>query len=168
MGLPRERWSEADARWLELYDAEEARLLPGAAEAVARLRSAGLAMAIVTSGSRARVTREVARFGVRDFFEVLVCSEDAKRKKPHPEPLELGLSRLGVRADAAACVGDSPEDVEMARAAGVFSIGVPGGFPNREALRSARPDLWAAALSEAVDELLLRVSSTPRGPARDN
>ena len=168
MGLPRERWSEADARWLDLYAAEEARLLPGAAEAVARLRSAGLAMAVVTSGSRVRVAREVARFGFADFFGALVCSEDAERKKPHPEPLELGLSRLGVRAEAAACVGDSPEDVEMARAAGVFSVGVPGGFPNREALRSARPDLWAAGLSEAVDELLLRALSAPPGTPRDN
>ena len=168
MGLPRERWSEADARWLELYEAQEARLLPGAEEAFARLRSAGLAMAVVTSGSRARVTRELARFRVGDFFGALVCSEDAKRKKPHPEPLRLGLSRLGVGAEAAACVGDSPEDVEMARAAGVFSVGVPGGFPNREALRSARPDLWAAGLSEAVDELLLRALSAPPGTPRDN
>lgn len=41
-----------------------------------------------------------------------------------------------------------------ARAAGVFSVGVPGGFPNREALREARPDLWVESLIEAAEALL--------------
>ncbi|MGH9367157.1 MAG: HAD family hydrolase [Thermoanaerobaculia bacterium] len=154
VGLPEQSWSQADACWLELYDEEEPRMLPGAAEAVARLKQGGLALAVVTSGSRSRVERELAQFRLGAFFEALVCAEDSARKKPHPEPLRLGLERLGVPSERAACVGDSPEDVEMARAAGVFSVGVPGGFPNREALKSARPDLWAAGLSEAVGQLL--------------
>jgi phosphoglycolate phosphatase-like HAD superfamily hydrolase len=47
----------------------------------------------------------------------------------------------------------------MARAAGVLSVGVPGGFPNREALRGASPDLWAHELSDAVGQLLARRGS---------
>jgi phosphoglycolate phosphatase-like HAD superfamily hydrolase len=54
----------------------------------------------------------------------------------------------------AAYVGDSPEDVEMARAGGVHSVGIPGGFPNRAALLAAAPDLLASNLAEAVDTLL--------------
>ena len=175
VGLPRGSWSEADARWLELYDEEETRPLPEAAEAVERLAAAGLALAVVTSGNRSRVEREVARFGLAHRFRALVCAEDCSRRKPLPDPLELGLSRLGVGASVSACVGDSPEDVEMARAAGVFSVAVPGGFPNREALRSSRPDLWAERLTLAVSALLDRAmgldsgarvpdSGTPRFP----
>ncbi|HEY7111967.1 MAG TPA: HAD family hydrolase [Thermoanaerobaculia bacterium] len=156
VGLPPERWVEADARWLGLYDEEETRLLPGAAEAIARLTDAGLALGVVTSGSRPRVVREVERFGLTPRFADLVCAEDTARRKPHPEPLRVALGRLGVDSSAAACVGDSPEDVEMARAAGVLSVGVPGGFPNREALRGSNPDFWAAELAEAVEELLAR------------
>jgi phosphoglycolate phosphatase-like HAD superfamily hydrolase len=73
----------------------------------------------------------------------------------------MALGRLGAAAPLAACVGDSPEDVEMARAAEVFSVGVPGGFPNREKLRSARPDLWAEALTEAAERLLARAVPAP-------
>jgi len=156
VGLPPERWKEADARWLALYDEEETRLLPGAADAVARLAAEGLALGVVTSGSRPRVVREVTRFGLAPRFAGLVCAEDTVRRKPHPEPLHVGLARLGVAASEAACVGDSPEDVEMARAAGVLSVGVPGGFPNREALRGASPDLWAHELADAVEQLLER------------
>ena len=53
----------------------------------------------------------------------------------------------------AAYVGDSPEDVEMARAAGAFSVGVPGGFPNREALEASAPDLLAEDLAAVVAAL---------------
>ena len=151
-----DRWAEADARWLALYDEEETQLLPGASEAIGRLSDAGFALGVVTSGSRPRVVREVERFGLAPRFAELVCAEDTPRRKPHPEPLHVALGRLGVAAAAAACVGDSPEDVEMARAAGVLSVGVPGGFPNREALRGSGPDLWAAELAEAVGHLLAR------------
>jgi phosphoglycolate phosphatase-like HAD superfamily hydrolase len=51
-------------------------------------------------------------------------------------------------------VGDSPEDVEMARAAGVFAVGIPGAFPNRDALLGSAPDLCAASLEEAVNVVL--------------
>jgi HAD superfamily hydrolase (TIGR01549 family) len=161
LGLDRERWNEADARWLALYGEEETRLLPGALEALENLSAAGLGLAIVTSGSRARVENELARFGLAGRFGALVCAEDSPRRKPSPEPLELGLSRLSVPARSAACVGDSPEDVEMARAAGVFSVAIPGGFPNRHALRGAGPDLWAERLADAVEALVMRA------PGRD-
>jgi phosphoglycolate phosphatase-like HAD superfamily hydrolase len=42
----------------------------------------------------------------------------------------------------------------MARAAGIYAVGIPGGFPNREALRASAPDLWASSLEEAVNALL--------------
>jgi phosphoglycolate phosphatase-like HAD superfamily hydrolase len=42
----------------------------------------------------------------------------------------------------------------MARAAGALAVGIPGGFPNREALRAASPDLLFPSLDEAVEALL--------------
>lgn len=154
VGLPRERWAEADAAWEELYAGEECRLVVGAVSVLQRLRDAGIATGLVTGGSRARVVREVASLGVGDFFQTLVCGGDTRKKKPHPEALLLALGRLGVEAPGAAYVGDSPEDVEMARSAGVYSVGIAGAFPNREALWAALPDLRAASLEEATEVLL--------------
>ena len=51
-------------------------------------------------------------------------------------------------------VGDSPEDVAMAKAAGAFALGIPGGFPNREALAASAPDLLVSSLAAAVEALL--------------
>jgi phosphoglycolate phosphatase len=154
IGLPSDKWKEADARWLEIHAEESCALRPGAAEALASVAGAGVTAALVTSGSRVRVERELALLGVRGAFARLVCGEDAVRKKPDPEALWIALSRLEVEPADAAYVGDSPEDVGMARAAGVFAVGIEGGFPNAEGLRKAGPDFLAEGLPEAVGFLL--------------
>ena len=154
VGLDPALWAEADRRWLEHYAQERSHLLPGAREALERLDRAGLAQAVVTSGDRVRVSRELAELQVERYFRTAVYGGDTARRKPHPDALLLALGRLAVTPDRAAYVGDSPEDVEMARAAGVRAVGVPGGFPNREALAASRPDRLAPDLSAAVDFLL--------------
>jgi HAD superfamily hydrolase (TIGR01549 family) len=158
LGLAEDRWAEADARWLEHYCEEEVVLIDGAQDALLRVRRAGLRAGIVTSGDRVRVGRELDDLGVASLFEVVVCAEDIVYRKPHPEALLLALDKLGVAAAEAVYVGDSPEDVQMARAAGVMAVGIPGGFPNRDALAAARPEVFAGTLAGALDRLLGRVS----------
>lgn len=153
LGVPEERWDEASARWLERYCRETIPLVAGAREALARLHDAGLRLAIVTSGDRSRVLRELHQLDVERYFGVVVCGGDVARKKPDPEGLILALRRLDVATGRAVYVGDSPEDVVMARRAGVPCIGIPGGFPNREALAAAAPDLAVDSLDAAVDAL---------------
>jgi HAD superfamily hydrolase (TIGR01549 family) len=154
VGLAPDRWPEADQRWLEHYCAEESRLVPGAREALRRLEEAGVPQGLVTSGDRTRVSRELSALGVERYFGAVVCGGDTRNRKPHPEALLLALGRMGVRPGEAAYVGDSPEDVEMARAAGVRAVGVPGGFPNREALAASRPDVMAPDVLGAVNALV--------------
>lgn len=157
LGLAEERWPEADARWLAHYCEEEVVLIEGAREALLRVREAGLVAGIVTSGDRVRVGRELAGFGMAALFQVIVCAEDTVKRKPHPEALLLALSKLGLGPGEAAYIGDSPEDVQMAQAAGVLAVGIPGGFPNRESLAAARPDVLEATLAGALDRVLKRL-----------
>jgi len=154
VGLAPDRWPEADQRWLDHYCAEESRLVPGARAALARVDEAGIAQGIVTSGDRTRVSRELAGLGVERYFRTVVFGGDTPNRKPHPEALLLALQRMAVAPGRAVYVGDSPEDVEMARAAGVRAVGVPGGFPNREALAASRPDLLALDVLSAVNALV--------------
>jgi HAD superfamily hydrolase (TIGR01509 family) len=154
LGLPRECWDEADQRWLGFYAREENVVLAGVREALRQLQQEGLALGIVTSGTGRRVAREVQGLGLPDLFKVVVSADDVQKRKPDPEPLVQGLAKLGVPAAEAAYVGDSPEDVEMARAAGVYVIGVPGPFPNREELKASGPDLLRDSLEAAVAALL--------------
>lgn len=154
LGLDESHWPEADRMWQSHYARDSANLLPGAREGLERLRAAGLLLALVTSGERERVSREQQALGLEGTFGVMVCGGETRNRKPHPEPLQVALGRLGADPLESVYIGDSPEDVEMARSAGVFTIGIPGGFPNREALARSRPDLLAAGLEDAIDRLL--------------
>lgn len=154
LGLPEERWGEADARWLEHYCQEEVVLIDGARETLLRVREAGLRAGLVTSGDCVRVGRELAALEVASLFEVVVCAEDTVKRKPHPEALLLALDRLHLPPSEAAYVGDSPEDVRMAQAAGVVAVGIPGGFPNRDALAAAQPDVLEPSLRAALERLI--------------
>jgi len=154
VGLAREHWPEADARWLACYATAPSLLLPGARETLERLAGAGLVQGLVSSGDGSRVRREIEELGLARFFGAVVCGGETACRKPHPEPLLLALERLGVPAGRTAYVGDSPEDVAMAKSAGVVSVGVPGRFPNRETLAASAPDILALSLDSVVNALL--------------
>jgi phosphoglycolate phosphatase len=154
VGLPSETWADADARWIACYETAPGALVAGACEALERLAARGLVLGVVSSGDGERVRAEMASLGVARHFATAVCGGETARRKPHPEPLLVALERLGVPPSECAYVGDSPEDVAMARAAGAFAVGIPGGFPNRQALAASLPDLLAPSLEAAVAELL--------------
>src|ERR1700742_3749081 len=63
VGIPEERWPEADAKWLTYFAEESTLLLPGAHEALELLGAHGIARGIVTSGGRERVGRELVLHG---------------------------------------------------------------------------------------------------------
>lgn len=146
-GLPRARWEEADRLWHHSYRKQKPALLPGARRVLRELERR-FTLGLVTSGNRARVSRQLRRFGLAELFAARVCCEDARRRKPHPAPLELALRRLRLAPQACVYVGDAPEDIEMARRARVAVIAVLGPFPTHQRLRAARPDALLASIGE--------------------
>ena len=151
-GLPRKRWEDADRVWRVHYAMHRPKLIAGARRILARLGDAH-PLGLVTSGDRDRVTRQLREFRLTTLFAARVCSGDTVRKKPHPEPLRLALRQMNLDPSACVYVGDAPQDVEMARRAGVRSIGVLGPFPTEKRLRAARPEFLIGSLEELSDVL---------------
>ena len=129
---------------------------PGVEEALARLRSVGMQVAVVTSKRRFSVDMALKNFpGLGEVVDQWVTMEDTNEHKPRPEPLHKGLELLGnVPREEATYVGDSPFDVAAAKAARVKSIAVSWGAFSEEALRAAGPDHLVPDLDAAVDVLL--------------
>jgi HAD superfamily hydrolase (TIGR01549 family) len=145
--IPKARWAEADRTWRRFYAQENSALLPGARFALRWLGSR-YHLGLVTSGDRARVTRQLRSFALTRHFAVRVCSEDAPRRKPHPAPLQRAIRLLGMQPEECLYVGDAAEDVEMARRARVAIIGVLGPFPTHERMRAAGPDALVHSIRE--------------------
>lgn len=151
--IPRQNWRLADELWAAAYSKENPRLLPGVRAALKNL-SRSFALGLVTSGDRKRVLRQLRRFRFKRFFPTCICSEDAPRRKPHPAPLREAMRCMSMSAPECVYVGDTPEDIEMARRANVRSIGIVGPFPSSVRLKDARPDLLLKSIA-ALPEVLL-------------
>ena len=145
--IPRSQWQLADELWAQGYQRENPRLLPSARALLKRLNSAYL-LALVTSGDRARVHGQLKKFDFLKLFRVCICSEDAERRKPHPAPLLKAMQCLSMQPADCVYVGDTPEDIEMARRARVRSIGVTGPFPSSARLAAAHPYALIHSISE--------------------
>ena len=116
------------------------------------LLARGHRLGIVTAKRRATVDLAFARLPLAHFFEMVVGGDETERHKPDPEPLLLALARLDVPAAQAAYVGDSPYDMQAARAAGLFAVGVAwGGIHDRSALGDA--DVVVDRAEELLDVL---------------
>jgi HAD superfamily hydrolase (TIGR01549 family) len=150
--LPRKRWNVADRAWRAHYSKHRPVLIAGARRVLMRLAGAH-PLGLVTSGDRDRVSRQLREFRLTTLFSARVCSGDTARKKPHPEPLRLALRQMELHPSACVYVGDAPQDVEMARRAGVRAIGVLGPFPTEKRLRAARPEFLIGSLEELPDVL---------------
>jgi HAD superfamily hydrolase (TIGR01509 family) len=146
--LPRAKWEEADRLWRLFYQKQQPKLQPGALN-VLRMLDRRFKLALVSSGSRSRVRKQLREHKVSTMFLTKVCSEDAPRRKPHPAPMRMALEKLRAMPHACVYIGDAPEDIEMAHRAGVRAIGVLGGSPVPERLRAARPD----AMIETIRDL---------------
>jgi len=151
-GLPRKRWEDADRLWRAHYEKHRPKLISGARRVLVRLGREH-PLGLVTSGDRDRVIRQLREFRLTQLFTARVCSGDTARKKPHPEPLRLALRQMELDPSACVYVGDAPQDVEMARRAGVRAIGVLGPFPTEKRLRAARPEFLLGSIVELPDVL---------------
>jgi HAD superfamily hydrolase (TIGR01509 family) len=146
-GIPRPDWARADRLWRTAYRAERPLLLPGARTVVRKLLQ-NFRLGLVTSGSRGRVQQQLREFEFTRHFSARVYSEDSSRKKPHPAPLQMALKILRAAPEECVYVGDSPQDIEMARRAGVRAIGVLGPFPTAVRIRAAEPDLLLRSIRD--------------------
>jgi histidinol-phosphate aminotransferase len=124
----------------------EERLIPPR-DVLSRL-AARLPLVAVTGRPRRDADRFLATAGIAELFTAMVTMEDAPAK-PDPEPIRLGLARAGVRR--AWMVGDTPDDLIAARAAGVVPVGVvaPG-----DPIDSTQKRLIEAGAARVVTDLV--------------
>lgn len=146
-GLAEERWDAADQTWRKHYALHRPKLIGGARKVLAAV-GRRYKLGLVTSGDRERVHRQLREFRLTRSFRARVCSGDTEHKKPHPGPLLFALQCMGLEARVCVYVGDSPEDVQMAKSAKVRVIGVLGPFPIEARLRASKPDLLLSSIAE--------------------
>lgn len=94
-----------------------------------RVRESGLKVAVASSAKQDELTVYLDIAGIKDLVDVTTSSEDAEQSKPAPDIFQVALKKLGIAAQDAVAIGDTPYDAQAAGKAGMRTIGVLcGGF----------------------------------------
>ena len=115
-------------------------LFPHVLETLTTLHERGLQLAICSSRARPTLDGFVKSFHIEDYFSMIVSANDVQHHKPHPEPVQVILERLGVPAEEALVVGDANYDILMGRNAGCRTCGVTYGNQSAADLSEAGAD----------------------------
>ena len=117
---------EESAEVYRLHQREKAdelvKLFPGIEDMLKAVKAAGYKVGVVTSRTKESTEFYMEKFGITDYFDSIVSCDDTDKHKPNPEPLLLGLRKLGAEAESTLMVGDSAFDIKCANNAGVKSV----------------------------------------------
>jgi len=111
-------------------------LFPHVRETLEALRERGYWLGVVTGKSKSGLLRVLERFHLAELFYVLRTA-DCTHSKPHPAMVLECMQEMGVVAEQTVVIGDALFDIQMAKAAGVRSLGVSFGVAETESLLQA-------------------------------
>lgn len=136
--------------------AEEAKLMPGGAEALARI-SAAMPIALATNSRTADVELVLDRFDLRKLFSAVITRENYEKPKPAPDAFLAAARALSLQPGRCLVVEDAAKGVRAAHAAGCQSVAVPHDFTRENDFTLAARVLWSLdELTAALVEEILK------------
>ena len=127
-------------------------LMPGGRELLIRLLSAGLVLAVATSGPPENMKLVLSEELIANYFEATVHGFEIARGKPAPDCFLLAAERLNLPPSSCVVIEDAPVGIESARAAGMPTIALAGTHPT-QVLKAA----GAAHVVQRLEEITLEL-----------
>lgn len=137
---------------------DEIRPLPGAQEALRRVKKSGLAVVLASSASEEELTKLREVIDADDAIDHATSKDDAESSKPDPDIVEAALAAGDWKPERCVLIGDTVWDVEAAGRAGLPCIGVlTGGISEAELRDAGAVEVYAdlPALLKAYDDSVI-------------
>ena len=151
-------------RFIERYTEEmpgRSRPFEGAEAMMDALLGRGHRFAVCTNKLEGLARPLLDALGLSDRMNAICGPDTFDVRKPDPRHLRWTIERADGNSADAVMVGDSYNDIEVARRAGVPSIGVTFGY-SREPIERLAPDAVIESLTEIDEALLARLLSSRR------
>ena len=135
--IPQQFVEEAVDHFREEFDRiwhEDTDILPGAEWILRELKSKGLKLCVFTNKEGERSRTILNHLGMDEHLDAVFGTLDTPWRKPQPEFTRHVIEQLGTTPEEACMVGDSPYDVESARAGGLPCFTVATGSHSWEQL----------------------------------
>jgi phosphoglycolate phosphatase len=150
--LPRSELDQTVADFKKFYREhclDHTRPYPGVRETLQHFRLKK--MAVVTNKPVRVSGYMLEELGLSPFFAVLIGGDSLPNKKPHPEPIRNALKTMGIiHVKRAVVVGDGPNDMLAAKAAGASSCGIKSNIGDPQKLVNSKPDYLISHMKELM------------------
>ncbi|MGA9875519.1 MAG: HAD family phosphatase [Solirubrobacteraceae bacterium] len=120
----------------------ELKPVEGAAEAVQRVKTAGMKVCVASQGQLAKTRLTLGLTGLRELFPpgTLFSAYDVPRPKPDPALFQHAAATMSTKPSACVVIEDTPSGVMAAVAAGMRAIGYAADS-DEHALRNAGAEI---------------------------
>lgn len=126
------------------------RLYPDCRQTLKTLKAMQKKIGVVTNKPDLPSQRILEVFALTPWIDFLLGGDKSLEKKPSPLPIRQILEKLDCPPEEALMVGDSPNDMDAAKAAGVSTCGVTYGFSCPSCSDGTRPDFVIRKIVEIL------------------
>ena len=103
----------------------EVNVMPGAFELLDYLKARNFSLAVATTTPRNLTMERLKQTGLIDYFQVIVCGDEVKRRKPDPEIYTTVLKKMHCAAEDAIVFEDTGYGITAAYNAKIRPVMVP-------------------------------------------
>ena len=135
------RFEEFITLYREIYQHKclvHSKPFPGIVDVLDKLNNRNLLVA--TNKPLVYSEKILAELDVLRYFRSVLGPEDVRHQKPYPDMVELGIRRVNGSAATTLMIGDTDNDIEAAKRAGVHTCAVTWGYGPLEVLEKLNPD----------------------------
>ena len=126
---------------------------PGLIAAMDRLKASGYLLAVCTNKLEGLAVSLLEKLGLTHYFEAITGGDTFEHRKPDARHLTGTIERAGGDVARAIMIGDSINDIAVAKNAAVPSIAVPFGYSDVP-VSSLEPDVIITHYDELTVELV--------------
>ncbi len=125
----------------------------GMRETLDELKSRGIRIAIVSNKPDYAAREVVEKLYGKAYFDFVTGQTDAYPLKPDPSSTLAVTKRFGAEKSEVLYIGDTSTDMQTAKNAGLFAVGVLWGFRGKDELLDSGADVLLSHPSELLNLL---------------
>jgi phosphoglycolate phosphatase len=125
-------------------------LRPQAKDFLYSLKTSDIQAGLVSNVGKKALEEAILKLDLSSLFNIIVSRNDVRQLKPNGEGIRLALNRLEVPEEKALFVGDSIDDIQAAKEAGLRVIIILGRENPRPDLLSRGPDFLIQDYGELI------------------
>lgn len=124
-----------------------------------KVKQSGIKVVLATSSDMEDVVTYKKIIGIEDVVDDVASASDVKESKPEPDIFSVALKKVGLPAERAIALGDTPYDAQAAGKLNIRAIGLTCGGWKRDDLR----DAGCIEVYRDPADLLLRIEESILG-----